>query len=353
MSEKRLKVLHIIDSLGIGGAEMLLLNTINDLQEYSHVLIALGEPEDLKDRIPAVTKYYRLNFKGPENFLGTYFKLRKIIAREKPDIIHSHLYWSIILGRLVKRKAKFFFSLHGLIGERAFRKKFFYRICEKITVSRTQHMIAVSYTVYEDYLKYIPFKGKVSVIYNYIPDKFFTLSRKTDYSITDTLKIATVGSLKAVKDHQTLIKAVALLKEKYSVDIYGYGDRENKLRSLIAELKANVFLKGVQDNIEALLPKYDLFILTSVSEGHSIALLEAMALGMPLILSDIQSFKETTEEQALFFKVGDEHDLKEKIETMYLDILLRRKTAESCNVVANKYARKEKYLEQIRAIYKD
>ena len=350
MSEKRLKVLHIIDSLGLGGAEMLLLNSINDLENYTHVLVVLGKPEDLKDRVQADTKYYRLNFKGPLSFLATYFKLKKIISKEKPDIIHSHLYWSIILGRLVKKKAKFFFSLHGLIGQRTFRKNIVYRLIEKITISSSQHMIAVSETVYEDYFRYISFKGNVSIIYNYVPDNFFT-SRKTDYTLSDTLKIVTVGSLKAIKDHETLIRAVSLLKEKYILDIYGCGENENRLRALIAELNADVFLKGVEYSIPELLPQYDLFIMSSVSEGHSIALLEAMALGMPLVLSDISSFKETTEDNAIFYRVGNKNDLKTKIEMIRSDIALREKVAESCNAIARRYASKEKYLAQIKTVY--
>lgn len=350
MSRKRLKILHIIESLRMGGAEMLLVNTIKDLDNYSHVLVVLGEPEDLKNLVQPDTKYYRLDFKGPKNFFGTYLKLKKIVSKEQPDIIHAHLFWAIILGRLVRKRTKFFFSLHGLIGQRTFRKNIFYRFLEKFTISSSQHMIAVSETVYEDYIKYIPFKGNISVIYNYIPDSFF-ISKKISYTIGDTLKIVTVGSLKAVKDHKTLIKAVALLQDKYMLDIYGYGETENKLRDLIGKLKSNVFLKGVGNDIQNLLPQYDLFIMSSLSEGHSIALLEAMALGMPLILSDIPSFKEATEDKAVFFRVGDENDLKSKIELMRSDILLRQRVAESCNAIANKFAKRDKYLTRIKAIY--
>lgn len=350
MSGKRLKVLHIIESLRMGGAEMLLLNSIRDLDNYSHILVVLSGPEDLKNLVTPDTKYYRLNFKGFQNFFNTYLKLKKIVLREQPDIIHAHLFWAIILGRLVRKKTKFFFSLHGLIGQRTFRTNLMYRLLEKFTISSSQHMIAVSETVRNDYMKYIPFKGKISVIYNYIPDSFF-VSKKSNYTIGDTLKIVTVGSLKTIKDHSTLIRAAALIQDKYVLDIFGYGETENELKTLISKLKTNVFLKGAVDDIHALLPHYDLFIMSSLSEGHSIALLEAMALGMPLILSDIPSFRETTDNKAIFFKVGDENDLRSKIEMMRSDIVLRQKVAESCHAVANKFAKRDKYLERIKEIY--
>ena len=93
--------------------------------------------------------------------------------------------------------------------------------------------------------------------------------------------------------------------------------------------------------------------MTSFTEGHSIALLEAMALKLPLVLSDISSFKETTQEKSIFYRVSDEAELAAKIKMMKENETLRKTIAESCHHVALEKATKEKYLANIRRLYEE
>jgi glycosyltransferase involved in cell wall biosynthesis len=349
-----IKIVHVIDSLRIGGAETLLVNTINDLAEFDHVIIALNEPEDLKDKLPATVKYYRLKFAFRKaNFIPTIWKLRKIFSIEKPAIIHAHLYWSIIMSRIARWKpAKFIFTLHGMMGLRMFTKKISYhRILERVTLSPSQHLVAVSKTVYDDYNKYIPFKGVSHIIYNYVPDEYFQ-NGKEDFSIGDRFRLVTVGSLRAIKNHEIIVKAIGILGSAYSLDIYGYGDTEERLKKLAQETKANVSFKGGQKNINTLLPAYDLFVMSSFSEGHSIALLEAMALNMPMLLSNIPSFRETTQDKALFFEVNDAEQLAGLIRKMKEDESLRKKIAQDCHEVVCRDATRQQYLSSLRKLYK-
>jgi glycosyltransferase involved in cell wall biosynthesis len=354
VKKERKKILHVIDSLRTGGAETLVLNTIRELTEYVHVVVALNKPEDLKDNLPPGTKYYRLKFDYRWTVIGTTFRLKKIIRSEKPDIIHAHLFWSTIVARLAAGKtAKFIFTLHGMMGLRLFKRKVgFYRFLEKFTISPSQHMVAVSKTVYDDYTRYIPFKGTPHILYNYVPDEYF-MNGKKDFTAGKIFRVVTVGSLRALKNHETLVKAIALLGTDYSLDIYGYGEMEKKLKKMALELNANVVLKGSQKDMYKILPGYDLFVMTSFTEGHSIALLEAMALQLPLVLSDISSFKETTQEKSIFYKVDDEKELAAKIRMMKENEALRKTIAESCHAVALQEATRETYLANIRQLYEE
>ena len=223
----------------------LVLNTIRELTEYEHVIVVLNKPEELKDNLAAGTGYYCLRFDYRWTFISTLFRLKRIIRAENPDIIHAHLFWSTIVARLAKGKtAKFIFTLHGMMGLRLFRKKMSpYTILEKLTISPSQHMIAVSKTVYDDYIRHIPFKGTPHVVYNFVPDEYF-INGKQNFVAGKIFNVVTVGSLRALKNHEVLIKAIALLGPGYSLDIYGYGLMEKKLKKLVKELSANVIFKG-------------------------------------------------------------------------------------------------------------
>jgi glycosyltransferase involved in cell wall biosynthesis len=213
MSTERIKIRNVIDSFRSGGAETLLINTVSELTEYDHVVVALNKPEDLKDRLPSSTKYYCLNFTFRRaNQVSIIMALRKIVKEEKPDVIHAHLYWSIIMARLARpKKVKFIFTLHGMMGSRLFRKKLSpYRILEKITTSQSQHMVAVSKTVYDDYIRYLPFNGTTHIIYNYVPDQYFK-NVKSNFAANELFRVVTVGSLREIKNQETIIKAIGLL----------------------------------------------------------------------------------------------------------------------------------------------
>jgi glycosyltransferase involved in cell wall biosynthesis len=348
------KILHVIDTLSTGGAETLVLNTIKELTEYEHIIVALNKPEDLKDSLAAGTKYYRLRFDYRWTLISTLFRLKKIIRTEKPDIIHAHLFWSTIIARLaVGKTEKFIFTLHGMMGLRLFRKKMSpYTILEKLTISPSQHMIAVSKTVYDDYMRYIPFEGVSHIIYNFVPDEYF-INGKQNFVAGKIFNVVTVGSLRALKNHETLVKAIALLGPEYSLDIYGYGNMEKKLKRLAEDLSANVIFKGSEKDMYKILPYYDLFVMTSFTEGHSIALLEAMALKLPLVLSNISSFQETTAGESIFYKVSDENELAAKIRMMKENEILRKTIAQSCHDVALQNTTKEKYLANIRQLYEE
>jgi glycosyltransferase involved in cell wall biosynthesis len=126
---------------------------------------------------------------------------------------------------------------------------------------------------------------------------------------------------------------------------------EGKLKKLARDLNAKVNFRGSQAGINELLPDYDLFVMSSFSEGHSIALLEAMALKLPLVLSDIPSFRETTHDKALFHKVNSPEELATNIRAMKEDESLRKTIAEDCHELAVREVTKEKYLENIRNLY--
>ncbi|MFB9864460.1 glycosyltransferase family 4 protein [Rufibacter immobilis] len=353
------KVLHIIDNLGVGGAEKLLVNTINDLADYQHVVVLLNEPEDLKHELPSSVSYYKLNFTTDRRLLvkliqfGNLIQLRKIVSDEKPHVVHAHLFWSTFYARLVcPPNASLFFTIHGMIGDRVFRSSYLYRKLERISISSKQYLIAVSESVLNNYLEYIPFQGPSKVVYNYIPDQYFYNQKRTYLLSGLQFKIISVGNLKPVKNYDVQIKAMALLGSKFQLDIYGSGEMESHLKGIIQELGIdNVRLMGTADNMNEILSAYDLAVMSSFSEGHSIALNEAMALGLPVILSDIASFRESTNNKAVYFNPTDASELACKIKELYFNNAAREELGILNRALAEKYVKKESYLNSLRSLY--
>lgn len=117
-----------------------------------------------------------------------------------------------------------------------------------------------------------------------VPDKYIQKGNKEK-------KIFTVGRLEPQKNHSMLIKAFASIKRKfpdYRLEIYGEGSLRNKLEELIKSegLEGSVFLKGYTRNIFEAVSTAEVFVLSSDYEGMSNALLEAMAMGLPVVSTD-------------------------------------------------------------------
>ncbi|MDE7359296.1 MAG: glycosyltransferase, partial [Lachnospiraceae bacterium] len=107
-------------------------------------------------------------------------------------------------------------------------------------------------------------------------------------------RIVSVGRMDANKNHEMQLRAFAALKDKYpdyTLVIYGDGELRSHIEETAAELGigGRVFLPGVVQDVAARIEQASLFLLTSYSEGVSNALIEALALGLPVIATDVPS----------------------------------------------------------------
>ena len=110
--------------------------------------------------------------------------------------------------------------------------------------------------------------------------------------------VLAVGNLYPVKDHATLLRATARLPEDVRVAIAGRGEEEANLRRLASELglASRCQLLGVRDDVERLLAAADVFVQPSRSEGLPLAVLEAMAAGLPVVASRVGGIPEAVVE---------------------------------------------------------
>jgi glycosyltransferase involved in cell wall biosynthesis len=258
------------------------------------------------------------------------------------------------------------YSLHNEMSKSAFNNSKTLTFLEKKTIKENHAVIAVSQLVLEDYEQSISKIKHAFVLPNFISDKFFIKSKmENDSTSVEEIKLVAVGNIKNQKNYSYLLKAFKYLK-KYpiSLDIYGEGsDKEvKKLQTEIDKKKLAVILKGEADNIHRILPHYDLYVSCSTHEGFGIAAVEAMASGLPLLLSDLPVFREVTFGNALFFDVSkpssfvdlmteifeNKHDLKVlsnkglKISKKYSKEIYIEKLFQIYNSILKKYSLKSK-----------
>lgn len=348
-------ILYLIDDLGRGGAETLLVGLLKELTiDYTIILVTLREKCEFADLFFSDVQRYSLDAVSPWNYLLAIFKLRRIIKRHSPLLVHSHLLLSSLVGKLAcPAQIPFIFSVHSELSKNAFADSKILRFLEKITINKRQTMLAVSKTVLNDYVKTTNFKGKTLILNNYIDDHYFEKVNPTILNHPGSLKVVAVGNIKKAKNYKYLIESFKLLKgHNISLDIYGRIDHPMfaELEAIIAQNNLPVSFMGVNDNIARVLSCYDMYSMSSSHEGFGIAAVEAMACGLPLLLSDLPVLREVTNSNALFFDLQQPDSLA----ILLKEVLEGRHNLEqlsSRGVKISKKYTKQQYLKDLVEIY--
>jgi glycosyltransferase involved in cell wall biosynthesis len=288
----------------VGGAELLLQNTIDALPEFEHLVVYFFQREELMKAFRQKgTEVICLQQKSWRTLPLTLFKLNAIIRKRRPILVHSHLFYGTVCTRLATpASVPLVSTLHSLYSEDAFAKNFKSLLAARLTLKKRHSLIAVSKHVLKDYLDYVPFKGKRFVLYNFLPDALF--QNLPHGPVQGTIKLVAVGNLKEAKNYPYLLEVFKYLKG-VSLDIYGEGFLEKKLLNRIEKEKLDVRLCGSTNNIPDLFQQYDFFIQASSHEGFGLSVIEAMASGIPAVLSDIPVFREITNGLAHFFPLDN------------------------------------------------
>lgn len=298
--KKRVTVAHVVLSLEIGGMETVIANIARNIDNdlYRLVIICIkrigsigydliGEGVRVI-RLPMMAR--KISFLYPGALIDT-------LRREGVDIIHTHSgcwHKAAIAGRLSGVKG-IIYTEHG----RSVPDSRTIVMLDKIISRFTDHIIPVSHDL-EEYLKYkikIDHR-KIYKIENGIDTNYFealpknkSLMKELDIP-EDCFVIGNIARLALIKDHKTLIQAFSLALKtcpNMKLIIVGDGAERENLEELIQKLKLvdNVMFLGFRRDIKELLSIFDVFALSSISEGTSITILEAMASGKPIIAANV------------------------------------------------------------------
>lgn len=351
------KVVHVINSLMPGGAEMLLANSLAPgglAAAADNTLVYLqGESEFIRRRIDPAVPVVNLSYRGLPDLPFALERLRKLIRHIQPDIIHTHLNPAGWYTRLAcPAGIPQVHTLHttysmdtetGRLKRWLEKKSYFSR--------RDCNLIFLSNYTRTDFMQAIPFRGKGFVLPNFVPDNFFAASARTFPSDARALRLVAVGRLSPVKNIDYLLDVFAeLTGQPISLDIYGTGDGTG-YQQQINERKLNITLKGPHPDIASVLPQYDAFILPSLFEGFPLSVFEAMAAGLPLLVSDIAPLHDVVKEHALYFPL----DNAAAVAGLLQSILHQQQPVNAMAAAALHYAnatvRRSSYTERLLQIY--
>jgi glycosyltransferase involved in cell wall biosynthesis len=316
-------IVHIIFDLGCGGAEAMLVQVLKELTEYNNIVVTLHENNHFKNDLVCY-KYICLNKRSLWWLPVSVLKFRKIIKKYRPAIVHSHLPIPNYVARLATpRKIPLVTTIHTSVSFATDYKKWYICFLDKLTYHfRQSVIIGVSRFALNDYFIFLRLRpDKKYVLHTFINEKIFTkISNRKNAN--DKLKIISVGSLRKGKNYSFLIEAFSKINySNIELHIFGNGPLYKTLQADISRLSLPIILKGQVNNIYDILPGYDLFVMPSKFEGFSVSVLEAMALKVPLLLSNIPAFKEQAENCATYFDLDNTNDFIEK-----LDYLVKHKS---------------------------
>jgi glycosyltransferase involved in cell wall biosynthesis len=350
-------IIHITETLARGGAETLLVGVVKSLTDYEHIIISLKSQNAFEEDLANI-RIIKFNLKGYSSIPGLVLKLKRFFKNIQGDVIvHAHMFWANVLSRLaVPEHLPLINSYHSVsYGPHGANYPLHAVLLDRLTYNKRVTTLCVSHEVKRNVAAYVGIKSNVTVLYNYISDAFFQHSRPAT-KLSSPLKIVSVGNLKKQKNYETIVTAFAILKERsnsqvYSLDVYGTGPLLQSLQQQITAAGIdNIFFRGSVPDVAERLPGYDVYLLSSSYEGFGIAVIEAMAVGLPLLLSDIQVLREITGNNALFFDPHKPEELAKTIE----QVVNGRVELSALSIKGMEKAetyRKEYYMKKLSGIY--
>ena len=291
-----LRIAHLIETDGPGGAERMVAHLAGDLQSAGHENIVclpangegwLGREVAARGVSTEAVQLLRVPM------WRAVTTLVQIFRRHRVHVAHSHEFTMAVYGACAARwlGMPHVITMHG---GRYYAGRWRRRFALRAAIGLSDGIVAVADRFASTLSRDLWIRrARVLTIPNGIPQPqpgMATLRRELGLRDADRLVLA-VGNLYPVKGHVNLVEAIAMLRERYPIHlaIAGRGERELALRARAADLGVGdcVHILGLRSDIPDLLAAADVYALPSLSEGLPLALLEAMAAARPVVASAV------------------------------------------------------------------
>ena len=360
MEDNRIKILYLVNSSEIGGAEkslLLLIDNIDRTKFEISVICLRGTgifTEELKIRnIPVFIFNIK---KKPFSIFNVYITIKRI----KPDIIQSFLFISNIIGRIAGKLAGVKVIISSQRSVDKWRRWYHWKI-DRLTSKFTTLIISNSFSGKRVLVEKGKIKSKKIIV---IPNGVKSnqkrkpyLKREIGFDVEETV-IGTVGNLREVKDHKTFIKVASEISRKFqSIKflIAGKGPLERELKKIaeLSGLKKKIVFVGFIKEIEKVYSAIDIFVLTSFWEGCPLSILEAMSFGIPVVSFSVGDVPYIIQNGKDGFVVKDRDftELIEKIKLLLKNETLRDKIGKNAKEKIRREFTVEKMVKRYTDIY--
>ncbi len=342
-NDTKIRVLHIITRMIPGGADENTLQTVLllDKARFTVDLIVGGQSDEMMLRrvencrvviLPELVRNPSLSCD-----IKSFIKIMRIIRHEKYHIVHTHTAKAGILGRMAAwlcRTPIIVHTLHGTTFHRAMHasEAFFYRILERLTACITDQLVSVGDDLRQIYLnagvgkpeQYVTIRSGFEISRFRLSDAEIALRRRKirrELGISDAAYvIGSASRLEPRKGQYYFIQSAQQLLSKYPDLVFilaGDGPSAEELRTLAQSLRiANkIHFLGHRKDIEDVMSAMDVFVLSSLWEGLPQVLVQAAALGRPIVSFDAEGAKEIVHggENGFVVPRGDENALTESL----------------------------------------
>ncbi|MGL4239267.1 glycosyltransferase family 4 protein [Tabrizicola sp.] len=290
-----MKILYIIDGTGVGGAETLLLDILRVARDRNHEAhLAYFTPGPLGPEMEALAaSTTRLSKRGLKDPLALWRALR-LIRRLRPDVVHTHLTKSDLVGQVAARLAGVPRRIVTLHNTDRWRQKAVLAALYRRATAGAHRLVAVSETV-ADYVRQTGsgIGDRLVVIPNGVDlARFRTVPPLTPKPDGAPVTFAIIGRLQPQKDHRTFLKAAAILAPRWpNAKFLVIGDgplrAELEAEAQALGLGSRLQFTGNRSDMVATLTDIDALVLSSAWEGLPMVLLEAMAAARPVVATAV------------------------------------------------------------------
>lgn len=339
MNTKVIRILHVITTIELGGAEKQLLTLVEKQVEsglHVHIIFIKGKPDLMfafKGLGVCVTQSPRKNLIAQIRYLRSY------ITNNCINLIHAHLPRAELLSTLTLVGVLIVVSRHNAEPFFPRAPKLISHILSRLVCLRAQAVIAITDAVKHYLIESGEVKDskKVKVIRYGVNLK--NRDRKESLVVRrgETLKVLSIGRLVEQKDYPTTLNALALLDKsgkKFVYKVIGEGVLENSLSLQSHELGIERYISwvGKTNQILEYLDEADVFVLSSRYEGFGLVLLEAMKQGVPILASNCPAIVEVLgKNYSGLFTIGDASNLAKLLLSCYESRFLQELLNETNN----------------------
>lgn len=331
-----MRILHVITSLEIGGAQRLLSDLLPLQVTSEDVTLLVYERvhndfertiEDAGIKILCLDEHI---FHNP----GVVLRLRKIFRDY--DLVHAHLfptiYWASIAARGLK--VKLVYTEHSTSNSR--RNKWYFRPVERFMYGRYNRIISISQQTQDALTFWLKQDDERFVVINNGVDTKKFAAAKVPVIPKSLIMVSRFASS---KDQETVIRAMVHIDKEATLRFVGDGENRKHCEDVAQELGVaeRIQFLGSRSDIPELVASSYIGIQSSNWEGFGLTAVELMAAGKPVIATNVDGLKQIVEGAGVIFNVGNDSELAVRVNNLLVDRLYYHAMSESCQNRAKLY----------------
>lgn len=365
--KKKINIVHLISSLGLGGSENIVFTLYErcDRERFDTKIVYWEDNQALlRGKNYSSSEIIRLRLKKVVS-AGTFVQVTRLLRNLKATLIQTHLIDADLIGFFASRLARIplLITIHSYPFP--VERRHFYRY--RLISFFSKRILCVSNTVKKHLISPVGINGgKIEVVYNGIDLKRFSIESdkenrerlRKSFGIRPTAKIiGNVSRLIEDKGHEYLLMTIPeILKIHPDIKVLIVGDGELKTALIEQCKKLNisnyVIFAGARTDIPELLDIMDIFVFPTFREAFGICILEAMAMGKPIIATDDAAIPELIEnhKEGILVHPGEPRSLSEAILTLLNNPLKSKKMGQAAKERVKDFSL-EKMVKRFESIY--